>query len=208
MKERTRELWKSQDKHPGDRQRLFRAIADWKQVKTALYPGSYCDLAPSFVFPSVTYVDVDKRAAAFFADAEGVLEIVRGQGWGPAKPDVRFIHTDYTLELGLPERSFDLLISLYAGFVSESCTRYLRVGGVLLVNPSHGDAAMASIDPRYELSAVVRSAPDRYQVSTRKLSEYLQPKKPVEVTKDRLRLTRRGIGYTKPAFAYLFERVR
>lgn len=54
-------------------------------------------------------------------------------------------------------RPFDLLISLYAGFVSEHCTCHLRNGGLLLVNSSHGDAAMASIDDRYRLVGVVSS---------------------------------------------------
>ncbi len=37
------------------------------------------------------------------------------------------------------------------GFVFEHCTRYLRPVGWLLVNPSHGDVAMASINPEYSL---------------------------------------------------------
>ena len=207
MKDKTRELWRLQDRHPGDRSRLFRAIGDWKPPDTVLYPGSYCDVAPSFVFPSVTYVDTDKRAAAFFGDAEGVRQIIRRQEGAPDKPEVRFIQSDYTKELDLPEQSFDLLISLYGGFVSESCTRYLRVGGMFLVNPSHGDAAMASIDPRYRLSAVALTRPNGYRVSANKLAEYLVPKEPIEITKELLHRTGRGIGYTKPAFAYLFERV-
>jgi len=39
----------------------------------------------------------------------------------------RFIDTDYTRELDVPAESFDLLVSLYAGFASEFCTRYLHV---------------------------------------------------------------------------------
>lgn len=53
----------------------------------------------------------------------------------------------------------------YAGFISEPCTRYLRVGGDLLVTPSHGDGAMATFDPRYELSGVVVSRDGDYRVS-------------------------------------------
>lgn len=43
---------------------------------TVLYPGSYVDIAASFVFPSVTYVDIDARAARFFSDSNGVDEII------------------------------------------------------------------------------------------------------------------------------------
>ena len=95
-------------------------------------------------------------------------------------------------ELDLPAASFDLLVSLYAGFVSEHCTDYLKIGGTLLVNPSHGDVAMASIDPRYELSGVVVSRDGDYRVRTEDLSTYLIPKSPVDVTPTTLHDRGRG----------------
>ncbi len=70
MQERTQRLWEVQDQHVGDRQRLFTSIAEAVDVGAVLYPGSYVDLAPSFVWPSVTYVDVDRRAQQFFDDEE------------------------------------------------------------------------------------------------------------------------------------------
>jgi len=206
MKPKTAELWAKQDQHEGDRWRLFSAIAESVDATTVLYPGSYVDLAPSFVVDSVTYVDVDERAAKFFADTEGLREIVTDHH-GPADPDITFIHADYSSDLGLPGDHFDLLVSLYAGFVSEHCTRHLRIGGTLLVNPSHGDAAMASIDPRYELTGVVDARDGNYRVSTRDLDSYLIPKKTQPVTIETLHETGRGIGYTKSPFAYLFTRI-
>ncbi|MCB0954415.1 MAG: hypothetical protein KDB13_17160, partial [Microthrixaceae bacterium] len=92
-------------------------------------------------------------------------------------------------------------------FVSEHCTEHLRVGGSLLVNPSHGDAAMASIDPRYELSGVVIADSGRYRVDTTDLEGYLVPKKPQAVTVAALHETGRAIGYTRSPFAYLFTRI-
>ena len=79
----------------------------------------------------------------------GVDEIISAHQADDGARSVTFLAEDYRNELGLNEQSFDLLVSLYAGFISEHCTKYLRIGGSLLVNPSHGDAAMASIDPRY-----------------------------------------------------------
>lgn len=121
--------------------RLFRAVGEQVPAQRVLYPGSYVDVAASFAFPRATYVDVDSRAAAFFADRQGVLELIKAHPGSPADPVVEFVHGDYSDVLAIPDGGFDLLISMYAGFVSESCTRYLRVGGTLLVNPSHGDAA-------------------------------------------------------------------
>ena len=49
-----------------------------------LYPGSYVDVAASFVFSNVTYVDMDRRANRFFGDADGVREIIDAEGGSPA----------------------------------------------------------------------------------------------------------------------------
>jgi hypothetical protein len=203
----TEALWAKQNQHEDDRLRLFRAIGRIVEATSVLYPGSYVDIAPSMAFASVTYVDVDNRAQRFFGDAVGVLDIVVRHPGAPSDPEITFIHSDYTNALPLDVHSFDLLVSLYAGFVSEHCTGHLKIGGTLLVNSSHGGAAMASIDPRYQLSGVVESGPGGYSVNTTALDTYLGPKKPIEVTADLLHQTGRGIAYTTSPFAYLFTRV-
>ena len=207
MHERTRRLWDKQDHHHGDRHRLFTAVAATIEADTVLYPGSYVDLAPSLVWPSVTYVDIDRRAQQFFGDEAGVEQLLVEHDVESNAHTVRFIKADYFDPLDLDESGFDLLISLYAGFVSEACTRHLRVGGTLLANPSHGDAAMASIDPRYRLRAVVTSRSGSYAVDARNLDTYLVPKGATEVTSDSLHANGRGVAYTRSPFAYLFERV-
>ena len=200
-------MWAKQDQHEGDRLRLFRAVGSAVDATTVLYPGSYVDISPSFDFESVTYLDIDKRTPRFFGDVDGIDEIVERHG-GPTPADIRFVHADYTTALDLPDDHFDLLISLYAGFVSEHCTRHLRVGGTLLVNPSHGDAALASIDDRYELVGAVMSRDGDYRVRTDDLDTHLVPTKPQDISAEVLHRTGRGVAYTKPAFAYLFVRVR
>ena len=162
----------------------------------------------SFVFPMVTYVDSDRRAARFFDDVAGVDEIVSANQTKPGRREIRFLASDYRARLDVPDQSFDLLISLYAGFVCEHCTRYLRVGGHLLVNPSHGDVALASIDHRYRLAAVVTSGgAGGYRVGTGDLGSYLIPKRPQPITPEGVHELGRGIAYTRSPFAYLFQRV-
>ncbi|HUW01909.1 MAG TPA: class I SAM-dependent methyltransferase [Acidimicrobiales bacterium] len=207
MEERTGKLWAKQDQHEGDRWRLFNAVAGAIEAERVLYPGCYVDVSASFAFADVTYVDVDARAARFFADEAGVEEIIAEHPPVPDRSQFRFIHSDYSADLGLEDESFDLLVSLYAGFSSESCTRYLRVGGTLLVNPSHGDASMAAIDDRYELTGVVVSRAGGYGVRTHGLDGYLIPKGDIEITAELLHERGRGIAYTKTPFAYLFRRV-
>ncbi len=207
MKPATAELWAKQNQHNGDRLRLFAAVSKRVEASLVLYPGSFVDIAASFVFPAVTYVDTDRRAKTFFDDTEGVDQIIADNQTSHESRTVVFVAGDYRADLGLLEGSFDLLVSLYAGFVSEHCTRYLRPGGHLLVNPSHGDAAMADIDDRYRLAAVITSGgPDGYRVDTRELHTYFIPKRRQLVTVERLHQLGRGIGYTKSPFAYLFER--
>ena len=207
MLDRTRRLWDLQNRHFVDRDQLFFAVGRAVDASTVLYPGSFVDLTPSFVWPSVTYVDADRRAAQFFSDGDGVKELLDQHGTDPTLHSVRFIHADYQDSLDLDDDSFDLLISRYAGFVSEHCTRYLRIGGVLFANSGHGDVAMASIDPRYQLRAVVESPQGTYSVSSEVLDSYLVPTRSVEVTKETLLSDGREIKYTKSPSAYLFERV-
>ena len=199
------------DIHPGDRVGLFGAVAD--AVPTAarvLYPGSYVDITPSVWFDAVTYVDTDTRAARFFDCADAVVELVDSKRSAVGTPagtaTIEFHHLDYRTPLPFGDQAFDLLVSLYAGFISEHCTSHLRVGGTLLVNPSHGDAAMASIDPRYELSGVVASGASGYRVRTDELDTYLIPKKEQTITVESLHESGRGVGYTRSPFAYLFTR--
>lgn len=207
MLKRTRTLWDKQDQHRGDRFRLFTAVSTAVAAESVLYPGSYVDLAASFVWPSVTYVDVDRRANQFFGDVEGVQELLVENGVARDAHSVRFVHCDYGDLLPLGEGEFDLLVSLYAGFISEVCTEYLRLGGTLMVNASHGDAAMAWIDPRYQLRGVVVARSGDYSIRTSELDQYMVPTRHVEVTTDLLRASGRGIAYTTSPFAYLFERM-
>ena len=206
MQAATRRLWAEQNRHEGDRKRLFLAVKTFTNGDKVLYPGSFVDVAPSSIYSSVTYVDTDRRTPGFFADADGIREIISSEG-GPTNPKFRFIHGDYRKSLELAEESYDLLVSLYAGFVSEHCTNYLKVGGVLLAAPSHGDVAMASIDRKYQLAGVVTSRSGEYRTRADNLDSYLIPKSPIEITAEMLHERERGIVYTKSPFAYLFRRI-
>lgn len=205
MKERTQRIWAEQDRHPGDRLRLFTTIHDTFQPRSALYPGSFADIAPSFVIDEVTYVDNDRRAAQFFSDHDGVDELIAAHRQTSDDVRWRFIAADYRDPLPLADDRVDLLISLYAGLVSDACTRYLRPGGLLLANASHGDASLVALDDRFELAAAVLSRAGRYRVVTDDLGRFLEPKAPEDATAERIRTVRRGVTYTTPAFAYIFR---
>ncbi|MDA0352819.1 MAG: hypothetical protein O3A10_11490 [Chloroflexi bacterium] len=103
------------DAHPGDRERMFRAVADrWPARARVLYLGSYIDASPSFVFPDVTYVDVDRRAARFFVDQDGVDALIRERRGDrtEAVSSWRFFQANYAEPLEVADGSIDLLVSL------------------------------------------------------------------------------------------------
>lgn len=197
--------WGSYRDSIGDRSSLFAAIADTWDVDDALYPGCYLDLSPSTAIRTVTYVDTDKRAARYFSDAERIAADLADAGADGAHT-IRFLHSDYTDRLPLEESSFSLLISLYAGLVWDGCGRYLRRGGLLLANASHGDASIAALDPALDLVGAVLHRDGRYRLDTANLDRYLIAKKPADNDPDLIRAKGRGVAYTRPAFAYLFRR--
>ena len=199
--------WSQYRESIGDRSGLFAALADGWPIEQALYPGSYVDLSPSTTFPSVVYVDTDPRAGRFFADPDLVAAELAGRTRPGAGSEVRFIGADYTHQLDLAEGSVDLLISLFAGPVWQHCGRYLRAGGWLLANTSHGDASLAALDPTVRLSAVVHHRDGRYRLTTDRLDRYLIPKRPERAHAEAIRANGRGIAYTHTAFAYLFQRL-
>jgi SAM-dependent methyltransferase len=156
----------------GDRSTLFAALADAWPIGRALYPGSYVDLSPSTAFPSVVYIDSDARAGRFFADPDLVAGELADRTRPGAGREVMFLSADYTHPLDLADGSVDLLISLIGGPVWEHCARYLRPGGWLLANTSHGDASVAALDPTVRLVAAVHHRDGRYHAATDQLDRY------------------------------------
>ena len=185
----------------------FTLLAKKFKIQSALYPGSYVHITPSFVFPKVVYVDTMKQAKKFFNDPS-VHEFVARKKFYPEHSMMLFHHKDYREDIDEPIESFDLLISQYAGFVSQHCKKYLKVDGLLLANNSHGDASMASIDRNYKLIGVLNKRREKYVFSDKDLSSYFIPKKIREITKEYLEKSGRGVGYTKSPTAYLFKRIK
>lgn len=195
-------------RHIGDRTDLFLAVAAHTGARRALYPGSYLDLTPSYALPDVTYLDSDARARKAFADPVTTRELARLHRHYPQDPEVTFVPGDYTRTLReLPAAEWELAISLYAGPVSEHVARCLKPGGWLLANNSHADAGLAHIDPAYRLAAVVHHRAGRYRLTTDRLERYLLPKASPHPSREQLHTAGRGIAYTHPATAYLFQYV-
>lgn len=185
---------------------LFEIIAKQYKIKSVLYPGSFVHITPSFFIPYACYVDLDNKACSFFKDISSVENIVQKRAINKnLKPIIKFYSQDYTEPIPEREKSFDLLISQYAGFICEPCKKYLKPGGYLLVNNSHGDAGIANLDKDYTLVGVIKKSQSKHTISQKSLSDYFIPKKPEQNTKEHIQSIGKGIAYTKPATLYLFQ---
>lgn len=153
------------------------------------------------------YVDSFKKTKNFFND-EKIHEIINKNKNYDENPIIRFYLVDFYKDVEEKLESFDLLISQYAGFVSQCCKKYIKPGGLLVANNSHGDASMASIDKSFEFIGVIYYSKLIYRFTTKNLDKYFIPKKKdFKITKVHLEKTMKGIGYTKTASAYLFKKV-
>ncbi|MBP6045248.1 hypothetical protein KA525_03815 [Candidatus Woesebacteria bacterium] len=185
---------------------LFRAIKERYSCTSAVYPGSFIHVTPSLIFQNTAYIDSDRRVQKFFDDPE-ILKWVESNKEYEAEPIILGFQQNYTKKLPEDIGEFDLLISQYAGFVSQDCKKYLKKNGILLVNNSHADAGLAFLDIDYELIAVVNHSNNQWTIKETGLDEYFIPKKGSHPPKASLLKTMRGIGYTKTASNYVFRKI-
>lgn len=185
---------------------LFRLIKEKYPIKMVIYPGCFVHISPSFVFPNVTYIDSDRNAKRFFKNDKLDLFINKRKEYSE-DPNISFYGINYINTIDDLRNQFDLLISQYAGFISDTCKEYLKIGGILLVNNSHGDAGLASIDKDYRLIATAHKSKGKYRISEASLEKYFIPKKDIKVTKELLYETQKGVGYSKTAPLYFFQRI-
>jgi hypothetical protein len=138
-----------------DRKQLYKLIAKRFDVKMALYPGSHIDISPSLVIPNVTYIDNYKGTIKFFNHLVEIRNYINLNKEYPEECIIEFFGLDYNQNVKL--NKVDMIISQYAGFVGQATKKYLKKGGILLSNDSHGDATLAYLDDDYEFIDVVES---------------------------------------------------
>ncbi len=183
---------------------LFKEIKKQFNPKRVLYPGCYVHITPSLVFSDVTYIDSFRDTDKFFKDLK-VIEYINKNKEYKKKSKIKFYHQDYYDKIPEEFESFDCIISLYSGFIGQAVKRYLKKGGILVCNDSHGDASMASIDSDYELIAIFdKKSDENYIVSDDNLKDYLISKK--KIKKKELKKLGKGLIYTKSPTGYIFKK--
>lgn len=186
----------------GNRTELYRKVAKSYGVESALYPGSHIDIAPSLVIPKVIYVDNFKGAINFFKNLDLIKEYIFQNKGYEKLCDIVFMGQDYTKELNV--EPVDLIISQYAGFVGQATKKYLKKGGVLLCNDSHGDATLSKFDDDFELIGVIGK---NNKIIDTKLDDYfvLPRSKKVDLVKVKEKM--KGPKYKLTTENYLFHKV-
>ena len=128
--------------------RILKLLKNNHEIKRVMYPGSWIHLTPSLVFPFVVYVDNFAKMESILSDPE-LLEYIGTNSEIYGESIIKVHQLDYRNEIPEEKESFDLLISLSSGFVSQYCGSYLKKNGVLFVNNEHYDASRAYVDENF-----------------------------------------------------------
>lgn len=187
----------------GDREALYRTVAESYDITKALYPGSHIDIAPSLVIPKVIYVDNFKGTIKFFKNMDLIMNYVTEHKAYAEPCELIFLDQDYTDELNI--EPVDLIISQYAGFVGQATKRYLKVGGILLCNDSHGDATLARFDSTFDFIGVMDQD---NRIIDIKLDDYFVLTRGENVNLVKVKEKMKGPKYKLSAENYLFRKIK
>ena len=187
----------------GNRKPLYKVVVDEYDIKTAIYPGSHIDITPSLVIPKVIYIDNFKGTINFFNHIESIKEYLKKNSNYSVPCKVIFLDQDYNLPLNI--KKVDLIISQYAGFVGQATKDYLKVGGILLCNDSHGDASLANLDDDFKLIGIIDN---KNKIQKQNLGKYfiLPKEKPINIKK--IKENMQGLKYKNTANNYLFRKLK
>ncbi|HRW35379.1 MAG TPA: hypothetical protein P5107_10025 [Thermotogota bacterium] len=193
---------------PFDRYDVFLEISKQFSISKVLYPGSYIHITPSMIFREVIYVDNAKKAKPFFNHKPEILEFIEEKKIYNEKSIIQFESKDYREPLSIPNGYCELLISQFAGFVSQACKKYLGEGGFLLANDSHGDATLAKMDHDFNFIGVLTYDNGHYRFNAEDLDQYFTFKRDRPIDIDKVLKTMKGPRYKTPSDYYLFQKTK
>ncbi|MCA9765808.1 MAG: hypothetical protein KC455_05260 [Carnobacterium sp.] len=148
-------------------------------------------------------MDNFKGAIKFFKDVEEIQNYLNENKDYSNLANLTFIGQEYTEPLEIEK--VDLIISQYAGFVGQATKQYLKVGGILLCNDSHGDATLAKMDKDFQFIGVVTN--DK-TIQTMNVENYFKlPKdRPIDLTSVKEKM--KGLNYKLKSENYLFQKIK
>lgn len=182
----------------------FKTVVEFFNIKSGLYPGSYIHITPSLLIPNMHYVENDKKAMHFFSNLVEIKTFINQNKEYKDETIISFDGYSYWNPLST-SKEYDLLISLYSGFISQANKSNLRVGGVLLTNDSHGDATRAYHDDDYELIGVMKYTGRKIIVNKDQLDSLFTLKK-ANVDLEKVISEMKGPKYLKRFEYYIFKK--
>ena len=117
-----------------------------------------------------------------FTDPE-LVQYIETHSESSSKPMIKFHQVDYRYGINEEKESFDLLISLSGGFVSQYCGSYLRKNGILFTNNEHYDATRAFVHKNF-LPIGVFTSSGKLIKQNQAIKEYFITKKNELITSD------------------------
>ena len=190
-----------------ERRKLFKELKLIFSPQNGIYPGSFVHITPSFFINNMTYIDSDKRILKFFKD-ENLYRYIDINKTYDEKPLFNGFQADYNSNLPIEEECFDIMFSFYAGFISQSCKKYLKDDSVLVCNNSHGDASIAFTDSDYSLISVIKRSGDKFRIVDDNLSTYFKKKDGTPIDKEKVFKRMIGENFIKKGYAYIFKYYR
>lgn len=182
-------------------------IKDEYGCSTVLYPGCSIHITPSFYFQHVVYVDISETAKEFFQENKNILSIVNSNKKYKQSAYIHFIHSDYTKKLPVRENNYDLLLSIYAGGITESCKKYIKHGGIIVSNNHQNDAQQALKDSSVRLEALILRKGKKYYIENvsgeKMLKALLGHSMPLKSMKN----SSSGMEYVDTEYYFVFRKI-
>lgn len=190
---------------------LWQALKDKYDISRVIYPGSYIQISPSFHFDYTVYIDNDKKANKFFNQNNQTEEIQKYINKNKNEEnEFKFYYQDFNKDIDEDLNSFDLMISLYAGFVTDNNLKYVKNNGYILVNNSHNDALNCYLNhkDKCKLIAVINGNGNKYKIidSQSILDECFIAKKPDKLKEFKKKKNMKTIAFKKSFKYYVFEK--
>ncbi len=186
----------------GNRKNIYKIVKDTFDLKSAIYPGSYIDIVPSLILEEVTYIDNFKKANTFFKQKNEIVKYIEENKEYSNPSYINFIYDDYSKVSNI--EMVDLIISQYAGFVGQETKQFLKIGGILLANDSHGDATLAYLDESYQFIATL----DNDIITFDNLEKYFFLSRKRMINLSEVNEKQKGPKYINNAQNYIFKKIK
>jgi hypothetical protein len=120
---------------------------------------------------------------------------------------IQFIHSDYTEKLPVRENNYDLLLSIYAGGITESCKKYIKPGGIIVSNNHRNDAQQALKDSSIRLEALIRRKGKKYNIENDTGEKMLKALQEHSVPTKNMKNSSSGLKYVDNEYYFVFRKI-